>query len=189
MRTASYIVRTVLLPAAILCAAGARAESTIGSGRGGIYVNYHLRPLSSFDPLLTGNAMVVGGKGAGVVAKNFRLGGAGGGGFAWGGGSDVSYGMGYGGVLGEYSITPWFNASLIVGGGGFSVGRVVASTSTTTTTQKIASGGFLLFYPEVHAEVKLRSLLTLQFNFGYFLPTDAALQSMTLGVSLVIGKI
>lgn len=123
---------------AVLCLGGGALAET-ASGRGGPFVQFHVKPLSAFDPLLGGNIMVVGGKGIGVVAKNFRLGGAGGGGFAWGAGENVSFGMGYGGVLSEYTITPWMTASMLVGGGGFAVSRIVAETTTSTTFEKISS--------------------------------------------------
>jgi hypothetical protein len=178
----------LLLALAALClCASVRAE--VGAGRGGPFLQFHAKPLNAFDPALSGNIMVVGGKGVGSFAKNFRLGGAGGGGFAWGAGEDVSFGMGYGGVQAEYSLTSWLTAGMLIGGGGFAISRIVAETPTTTTFDKISSGGFLLFYPSVDIEIKLRNSMTLIGNLGYFLPTNTRLHSMTVGVSLMMGKL
>lgn len=133
--------------------------------------------------------MVVGGKGVGTLAKNFRLGGAGGGGFAWGAGDNVSFGMGYGGVIAEYSLTSWMSASMLVGGGGFAVSRITSETISTTTYEKISAGGFVLFYPSIDFEVKVRPYISIVGNLGYFLPTNTRLHSVTLGVSVLMGKI
>lgn len=179
--------RFVLTTAILLIGALARAETT--AGRGGPFLQFHMKPLSSFDPLLSGNIMVVGGKGMGNIARNFRLGGGGGGGFAWGAGDNVSFGMGYGGVVGEYSITSWLTAGMLIGGGGYAISRVTSETITSTTYDKIASGGFVLFYPSVEVEIKLRNYMTLIGSLGYFLPTQSRLHSATIGVSVLMGKL
>lgn len=188
MTAKRHIALPILLLGVLLCLAP-QARGETGSGRGGIFIEYHLKSIAAFDPLLSGNAMVIGGKGIGASGKNFRLGGAGGGGFAWGAGQNVSFGMGYGGVLTEFSLTPWLTAGMIVGGGGFSVARVTAETDTTTTVSKISSGGFVLFYPSLQAEIKLKGFMTLVGTMGYFLPTNPRLHSVTLGVSILVGKI
>ncbi len=174
--------------AALLCLAPA-ARSEVANGRGGPFIQFHVKPLSAFDPLLSGNIMVVGGKGMGSITKNFRLGGGGGGGFAWGAGDNVSFGMGYGGVVSEYSITSWLTAGMMVGGGGFAVSRVTSETITSTTYDKISSGGFVLFYPSVEMEIRLRNSMTLVGTLGYFLPTNSRLHSATIGISLLMGKL
>jgi hypothetical protein len=173
---------------ALLCLSGT-ASAQMASGRGGPFIEAHLKSLAAFDPALSGNTMVVGGKGIGAAGKYFRLGGAGGGGFAWGAGENVSFGMGYGGVLTELTVTKWLTASMIVGGGGYAISRIVSETETTTTFEKVSSGGFVLFYPGIQAEIKLPGYMTLAATLGYFLPTVSRLQSVTVGLSLLMGKL
>ncbi len=160
-----------------------------GGGRGGIVWAYHTGSLSAFDPQISGNPMVIGGVGFAFTSKSFRIGGGGGGGFLWTGSDNANFGMGYGGAIGEYTVMPWLNARLMIGGGGFSVSRLVSESDTTRTVQKINSGGFLLFYPQLSAEVKISSFVYLAFNLGYFIPNVSKLQSFTMGLNLMFGKL
>jgi len=166
-----------------------RAEAAAtGAGRGGPYFEFHTGSLAAFDPTISGNAFVVGGVGYGAAGKTFRLGGAGGGGFLWDSSVDVDFGMGYGGVIGEYVVTKWLNVQMIIGGGGYSIAKVTEQTETTTTLEKISSGGFVLFYPSITFEVNIKKFLTLAGKVGYFLPDDSRLHTLTLGMSLMLGK-
>lgn len=165
-----------------------RALGAGTTARGGPYFEYHTNSLSSFDPRISGNAFVIGGVGYGSLGKSFRLGGGGGGGFLWDSSNDVSYGMGYGGAIGQYLVAPWMSFQMMIGGGGFSVARVITQTDTTTTLEKISAGGFVLFYPSVCFEVNLRKFLSLSAKLGYFLPNNAKLHSFTLGLTLLLGE-
>ncbi len=156
---------------------------------GGPFFEYHVAPLSSFSPNLSGNAVVIGGVGYGTLGKNFRIGGGGGGGFVWDASLEVEFGMGYGGVIGEYSITNWMKVNMLIGGGGYSLARILSKTESTTTLEKIASGGFVLFYPGISFEIEVKKFLFLSTKIGYFLPGDARLHSFTLGFTLLIGTI
>jgi len=133
--------------------------------------------------------VVIGGVGFGYASKTFRIGGGGGGGFLWQGSENANFGLGYGGAIGEYTVTEWLNARLLVGGGGYSIARVLSETNSQSTVQKISSGGFVLFYPSLVAEVKLQGWVYLAFNLGYFLPNISKLQSLTLGLNLMFGKL
>jgi hypothetical protein len=160
----------------------------IGSGRGGFYFHYHGSSLNSFDPALNGNPFVIGGAGFGAINKTFRIGGGGGGGFIWSGNDSVNFGMGYGGAIAEFTVLPWLNASLLIGGGGYSVAKTLSQTDTTTTVQKINSGGYLLFYPSLTADVSIDGWVFLGFHIGYFLPNVSKLQSFTTGIHVTFGK-
>jgi hypothetical protein len=188
-----------LLFYAVLCLAGclattksAIAESTVGAtvgGKGGPFIEYHFNPLSAFDPALTGNPITIGGVGFGYAAKNFRLGGGGAGGFLWNPSDNIQFGMGYGGAVGEYVLSSWLAARLLIGGGGFAVAKVISETDTTRTLQKLNSGGFVLFYPSMVAEIPIHPWLKLGVNLGYFLPNISKLQSFTMGFNVLFGKL
>lgn len=167
----------------------ARAEAGAGgSGRGGPFVEYHFSSMSNFDPSISGNPIFLGGVGFGFAAKNFRLGGGGAGGFLWNPSGNVQFGTGYGGVVGEYTLAPWLNARLLIGGGGYAVAKVLTDTDTTTTLQKLGSGGFVLFYPSVSAEFPLDANIKVAVNAGYFLPNITQLESFTVGINFLFGK-
>lgn len=169
----------------------ARAEAGAGgggSGRGGPFVEYHFSSMSNFDPSIAGNPIFIGGVGFGFAAKNFRLGGGGAGGFLWNPSGNVQFGTGYGGVVGEYTLAPWLNARLLIGGGGYAVAKVISDTDTTTTLQKLGSGGFVLFYPSVSAEFPLDANIKVAVNAGYFLPNITQLESFTCGINFLFGK-
>jgi hypothetical protein len=161
---------------------------TGSSGRGGPFLEYHATNLSNFDSGVSGTPLVIGGVGFGSTSKNFRLGGGGGGGFLWNGSDNLAFGIGYGGIVGEYIITNWLSARMLIGGGGYAVSKILSQTDTTVTTQKINSGGFLLFHPSVFFQVRLGSACTLGANLGYFLPNVGKLHSFTAGLNLLIGK-
>lgn len=161
----------------------------LSSGRGGPYMEYHSSSLGSFDSELVGNTVFLGGVGYGAAGKEFRIGGGGAAGFVWDGGSNIDYGVGYGGIVGEYEVSPWLNVGLMVGAGGYSISKIIAQTNSQVTFQKIASGAFVLFYPTVTAEVKLKKgWLSLGAKVGYFLPNESRLHSFTLGITLLFGK-
>lgn len=157
-------------------------------GRGGPFFEFHFSPLSVFDGDVTGNPIVLGGEGFGFASKSFRLGGGGGGGFVWNPSENVQFGMGFGGVIGEYMVTPWLNVRLLIGGGGYAISKTIVETDTTRTEQKISSGAFLLFHPSIGAEVSVSTFMKLSARIGYFLPNVSRLQSVTLGIHLIFGK-
>lgn len=161
--------------------------STSGGGRGGPFIEYHANPLSRFDSGVSGSPVVIGGIGYAWVTPKFRLGGGGGGGFLWNGSDNLSFGLGYGGVVGEYVIGSWFNARLLIGGGGYSISKVTFETDSNRIVQKINSGGFIVFHPSVNAELKIYSWASLALTAGYFLPNVGKLHSFTAGVNLMFG--
>ncbi len=166
----------------------ARSEtSTSGGGRGGPFIEYHANSLTGFDPGVTGSPVVIGGIGYAWVTPKFRLGGGGGGGFLWNGSDNLAFGMGYGGVVGEYVIGSWFNARLLIGGGGYSIAKITFETDSNQIVQKLNSGGFIVFHPSVNAEIKIYSWASLALTAGYFLPNVGRLHSFTAGVNLLFG--
>ena len=165
------------------------AASPLASGRGGPFFEFHTNSLSSFDPDIEGNALVVGGVGFGAAGKKFRIGGGGGGGFLWDASSDVSFGMGYGGVIAEYEVTHWLSTAILIGGGGYAIAKILSETETQTTFEKVSSGGFVLFYPQVNIEVPLKGFMSLTGKIGYFLPNNSRLHSFTVGLALLFGKL
>ena len=170
------------------CVSQLRGESA-SVGRGGPYIQYHVMPLSNFDAELSGNPLVIGGVGFATVSRNFRLGGGGGGGFLWNGSNNVTFGMGYGGVVGELGITTWLNARLMIGGGGYAVAKIVSETISERTLSKVNSDGFLLFLPSLHFDFPIHNWLKFSASLGYFLPNNSRLHSVTIGVGLLFGKI
>jgi hypothetical protein len=163
------------------------AETTSG-GRGGPFIHYHASNLSAFDPGISGSPVVIGGVGMGWVSKSFKLGGGGAGGFLWNGSDNLAFGLGYGGVVGEYTITSWMYGRIMIGGGGYAVGKILSQTDTTTTTQKINSGGFLLFHPSVLFQIQVAKWCSLAADIGYFLPNVGKLHSFTAGVNVLMGS-
>jgi hypothetical protein len=161
--------------------------STSGGGRGGPFIEYFSSSLTNFDPGVSGSPVVIGGIGYAWVTPKFRLGGAGGGGFLWNGSDNLSFGMGYGGVVGEYVIGSWFNARLLIGGGGYSIAKITFETDSNRIVQKLNSGGFIVFHPSVNAEIKIYSWASLALTAGYFLPNVGKLHSFTCGVNLLFG--
>jgi len=158
-------------------------------GRGGPFVQLHTASLAEFDSEIQGYPIILGGAGFGLTTKSFRLGGGGGGGFVWNPSNNVQFGLGFGGVVGEYAITPWLSVRLMIGGGGYALSKIVSESDTQRTERKIASGGFLLFHPSVSAEVQVQSWLKLGGSVGYFLPNVSRLQSLTIGLQLIFGKV
>lgn len=171
----------------LLFSAPVRAESQ-AAGKGGPFLMVHATPVSEFDGDLKGAPLVLGGSGVGLASRNFRLGGAGGAGFLWNPSQNIEFGMGYGGILGEYSITNWLNIRLIIGGGGYAISKIVEESQTEKTVEKIASGGFFLFLPSLNADIPLSNSVKLSLGLGYFLPNVSKLQSVTFNVGLNIGK-
>lgn len=166
-----------------------RSES-MGGGRGGPFLDYHSGSLGAFDPGVGGSPIVIGGVGFGWATKNFRIGGGGGGGFLWNATDNVTFGMGYGGVVGEYTISPpWLHARLMIGGGGYSIAKITSQTDIQQTFQRLSSGGFILFHPQICAEIRLHSWAYLSAMTGYFLPNVGRLHSFTFGVNIMFGKI
>ena len=162
----------------------------LGGGRGGPFIDYHSGSLSAFDSGVAGSPIVIGGVGFGWATKSFRIGGGGGGGFLWNATDNVTFGMGYGGVVGEYTIAaPWLSARLMIGGGGYSVAKVTTQTDTQQTFQRLSSGGFILFHPQLSAEVRVHSWAYLSAMIGYFLPNVGRLHSFTFGFNIMFGKI
>lgn len=175
----------------MLCIFTPRLSSAegMGGGRGGPFIQYHSNSLSSFDPTVSGSPMVIGGVGFGWATKSFRLGGGGGGGFLWNASDNLTFGMGYGGVIGEYVIAPnWLNGRLLIGGGGYSVAKITSQSDSQVNFQKLSSGGFIVFHPSISAEVKIHNWMQLAANFGYFLPNIGRLQSFTMGINVMFGK-
>lgn len=153
-------------------------------------MEFHANSLTAFDSTVQGNPVVVGGVGYGSAGKRFRVGGAGGGGFLFDSSMNVNYGMGYGGVIADYAITPWLGAGVLIGGGGYAVSKVLTETETQTTLEKISSGGFVLFYPMITAEIQLKkNVVSAQFKLGYFLPNNSRLHSFTIGMTMLFGRI
>jgi hypothetical protein len=176
---------------AILLCFGARnsfAEQSTAAARGGINFAYHFNSLAAFDAELAGTPFVVGGEGFATVFKNFRVGGGGGGGFVWTTSDNIMFGMGYGGVLGEYTPAPWLAIRLLIGGGGYAVAKVTTDSINTQTISKLSAGGFILFYPSVRFEIPLSAIVKISVNVGYFVPNKAQLRSVTMGISLLFGK-
>ena len=167
----------------------ARAETSGFGGRGGPFISYHSNPVTGFDAEVTGNPVFIGGMGFGQINKQIRLGGGGAASFLLGPSENVHFGLGYGGAVGEYVFTPWLSARLMIGGGGYAVAKVVSETETQRVVQKLSSGGFILFYPSLTAELPLYNWLRLGMNLGYFLPNVGRLQSVTFGVSVMFGKL
>jgi hypothetical protein len=166
----------------------AHAEA-LGGGKGGPFVQYNGTALSNFDSQITGNPMIIGGMGFGWASKTFRVGGGGGGGFLWSGTESAQFGIGYGGVIGEYIISDWLLTRMLVGGGGYAVSRVVSETDTTLQVQKIASGGFILFHPQMVVDIKISQWASLGFSLGYFMPNIAKLHSPSFTIQLMFGRI
>lgn len=182
--------RTLYLCTLLLFCSATTLRAEVGGygGRGGPFIQYHGYSLAAFDLEVEGHPLVIGGVGLGSVAKHFRIGGGGGGGFLWNPSENVHFGLGYGGVVGEYSITYWCIARLLIGGGGYALAKVLTQTDTTTTVHKISSGGFILFHPAVHFEIPIHSWIKLSAAVGYFLPNVSKLHSVTLSVNVLFGK-
>lgn len=162
---------------------------TLGGGKGGPFVQYNGTSLSNFDSAITGNPMIIGGMGFGWASKTFRVGGGGGGGFLWSGSESAQFGIGYGGVIGEYIISDWLLARMLIGGGGYAVSRVVSETDTILQIQKISSGGFILFHPQLVADIKISQWASLGLSLGYFMPNIAKLHSPSFTIQLMFGRI
>lgn len=162
----------------------------LGGGRGGPFIDYHAASLENFDMGVAGSPVVIGGVGFGWATKAFRVGGGGGGGFLWNATDNVTFGMGYGGVVGEYTISPpWLSCRLMIGGGGYSIAKITSQSDTQQTVQKLSSGGFILFHPQVNMEVKVGGMAYMSAMMGYFLPNVGRLHSFTFGVNIMFGKI
>lgn len=162
---------------------------TLGGGKGGPYFQYNNASLSQFDPEISGNPLIIGGMGFGWASKKFRIGGGGGGGFLWSGSESAQFGIGYGGMVGEYIIADWLLGRMLIGGGGYSVSKVVSETDTVLQVEKISSGGFILFHPQVVADIKIGQWASLGFSIGYFLPNVARLHSPSFSIQLMFGRI
>lgn len=183
-------ISAFLIAAVCLSLPATLFSESMGGGRGGPFLDYHSSSLGSFDSGIAGSPIVIGGAGFGWATKNFRIGGGGGGGFLWNATDNVTFGMGYGGVVGEYTIAPpWLNARLMIGGGGYSIAKITSQTDTQQTFQRLSSGGFILFHPQICAEIKVHSWAYLSAMLGYFLPNVGRLQSFTIGVNIMFGKI
>jgi len=162
---------------------------TLGGGKGGPFIQYNNASLANFDKNIAGNPLIIGGIGFGWASKTFRIGGGGGGGFLWSGSESAQFGIGYGGMVGEYIISEWLMARLMIGGGGFSVSKIISETDTTLQVQRISSGGFLLFHPQIVADIKIGQWASLGFSIGYFLPNISRLQSPSFSIQLMFGRI
>lgn len=162
---------------------------TLGGGKGGPFIQYNSNQLSKFDSSITGTPMIIGGMGFGWASKSFRVGGGGGGGFLWSGSESAQFGIGYGGVIGEYIISDWLLSRLLIGGGGFAVSKVISETDTTLQVQKISSGGFILFHPQIVADIKISQWASLGLSLGYFMPNIEKLHSPTFTIQLMFGRI
>jgi len=159
-----------------------------GGGRGGPFIQYHSRSLSAFDAGVQGNPILVGGMGFATTSKKFRIGGGGGGGFLMNASENVQFGLGYGGVVGEYKINSFMNARLLIGGGGYGVVKVISETETDRVLRKLSTGGFFLFFPSVNFEIPLTKFSILNVGLGYFLPNVNRLDSLTVNVSVIMGR-
>ncbi len=180
-------MRFLTAMAFLCCLSSILIAENLGGGRGGPFLEYHARSLSVFDTSVSGTPAVIGGVGFGWATRSFRLGGGGGGGFLWNGSDNVEFGMGYGGLVGEYAIAPWLTGRLMIGGGGYSVSKVTSESDSSRTFQKLDSGGFILFHPSLMADIKIHSWCMIAVNLGYFLPNVGKLQSATLGFNLLFG--
>jgi hypothetical protein len=161
----------------------------LGGGKGGPFIQYNNNSLSAFDSNISGNPLIIGGLGFGWASKTFRIGGGGGGGFLWSGSESAQFGIGYGGLVGEYIVSEWLMARMMIGGGGYAVSRIISETDTTIQVQKIGSGGFILFHPQIVADIKIGQWASLGFSIGYFLPNVAKLQSPSFSIQLMFGRI
>lgn len=159
-----------------------------GTARGGPLLEHHFGSLSTFDPELRGNPLVVGGVGMGQISKNFRVGGGGGGGFLLNGSDNVELALGFGGAVIEYIITHWFTLRVLLGGGGYAVQKVVSETLSDRLLRKVASGGFFLVNPSINAEINIGTWMKLIIGLGYFMPTVSKLQTPTINMNLLFGK-
>lgn len=177
-----------LLGLALLVTPGSLFAEVSGGGRGGPFLEYHNRSLSAFDPEVSGNPVLIGGFGFASTSKKFRIGGGGGGGFLMNPSENVQFGLGYGGVVGEYTINEWLNARLLIGGGGYGVVKIISETETERVIRKLSTGGFFLFFPSVNAEIQLTKFSALHVGIGYFLPNVNRLDSVTVIFSLIMGK-
>ncbi len=172
----------------LLFSSQAFGEGAVSGGRGGPFLEIHGASLSQFDSNIAGKPVVIGGSGFGYSSKNFRIGGGGGGGFLWNPSDNVQFGMGYGGAIGEYVIASWLAFRLMVGGGGFTIGKVLSDTESAKSVQKISSGGFILFYPGISGEIPITASLKVSMVVGYFLPNVTKLQGWTFTINLQFGK-
>jgi hypothetical protein len=173
---------------AFVMATSASAETSAG-GRGGPFFQIHTTSLNQFDSELRGNPVIIGGVGLGNAGRNLRIGGGGGGAFLLNPSDNVQFGMGYGGIVGGYGIASWLSARLLIGAGGYSVNKITSQTQATITTDRLASGGFFLFYPSVHADIPLTSMMKLNVGIGYFIPNVQRLQSFAVTLGLIFGRI
>ena|SRR3989338_5947930 len=158
-----------------------------GGGRGGPFISLHTSPMSDFDPDISGAPVVIGGIGFGSSTKTFRIGGGGGGGFLFNPTENVHFGLGYGGGVGEYQLTSWLFARLMIGGGGYALAKTVLETESQRVLRKLSSGGFVLFYPQLSAEIPIARSIKLAVIAGYFLPNVSRLQSFTVAANFVFG--
>lgn len=165
------------------------SAETLGGGKGGPFIQYNTKSLAAFDSQMAGNPLIIGGIGFGWASKKFRIGGGGGGGFLWSGSESAQFGIGYGGMVGEYIIADWLLARMMIGGGGYSVSRIISETATILEVQRIASGGFLMFHPQIVADIKIGQWASLGFSLGYFVPNIARLHSMSFSIQLMFGRI
>ncbi|MBI3293800.1 MAG: hypothetical protein HYZ71_03600 [Deltaproteobacteria bacterium] len=183
--TRALIFSTIILVTTIV----ARGEAGGGTGgRGGPFIAIHTNPLSVFDTDVTGTPVVIGGVGFGSGTKTFRFGGGGGGGFLYNPSDNVTFGMGYGGGIGEYTLTRWLYARLMIGGGGYALAKTVLETESQRILRKLSSGGFVFFYPQLSAEIPVNNIFKLTIQAGYFLPNIGKLQSFTVAANVIFGK-
>ena len=180
---------TLVTIGALLFAFVAHGEGgSANGGRGGPFIAVHTNPLTVFDPDVSGTPVVIGGVGFGSGTKNFRMGGGGGGGFLYNPSENATFGMGYGGGIGEYTLTNWLYARLMIGGGGYAIAKTVLETESQRIIRKLSSGAFVFFYPQLSAEIPVNKTFHLSFQAGYFLPNIGKLQSFTIACNVIFGK-
>ena len=122
------------------------------------------------------------------MAKNFRLGGGGGVAFLMNSSNSTHFGMGYGGVMAEYSFTAWLSIGLMIGGGAYAISTVNSGSDASSTVSTVSADGFLLVKPDLLVEVPINSWFRLGAAVSLFLPNVSKLQSLNFGLHFIVGR-
>lgn len=103
------------------------AMPPLGGGRGP-FVKYNFHNIEEIDEDFAGNFLLFGGRGFCIKTEKLRIGGGGCGGPLLAEDNDVEGGMGYGGFILEYFLHTKLSASILIGGGGYTLEKTLKKT-------------------------------------------------------------